>query len=72
MLLQLHCKINRTLNSTLYLIFLYLVILMSIPSCPLGNKMTYFWNILQCFQLHSAYTKTKQIIGASGIGRKRL
>lgn len=48
------------LKSSLCLIFLYLVLL-SIPSCTAGNEMTYFWNILQCFQLCSAYTKTKQI-----------
>lgn len=45
---------------TLCLIFFYLVLL-SIPSCTAGNEMTYFWNILQCFQFYSAYTKTKQI-----------
>lgn len=60
-LLQLNYKINRTLTSSLCLISLYLVVWLFTPSRPAGNEITYFWNILQCFQLCSAYTKTKQI-----------
>lgn len=51
---------NKQDSSSLCLIFLYFVLL-STPTSIAGNEMAYFWNILQCFQLCSAYTKTKQI-----------
>lgn len=56
---------HNTLHSSLCLIFLYIVISVSTPGWPASHEMTYFWNTLQ---FCSAYTKTKQIIGASGIG----